>query len=45
VAACHASGVAVLVWTVNDAVLATTLVASGIDGIITDDPRILAPRS
>jgi glycerophosphoryl diester phosphodiesterase len=45
VAACHASDVAVFVWTVNDAVLATTLVASGIDGIITDDPRILAPRS
>lgn len=45
VAACHASGVAVFVWTVNEAVLATTLVASGIDGIITDDPRILAPRT
>jgi glycerophosphoryl diester phosphodiesterase len=41
VAACHASGAAVYVWTVNDAALATTLVASGIDGIITDDPRIL----
>jgi glycerophosphoryl diester phosphodiesterase len=45
VAACHASGVAVFVWTVNQAALATTLVASGIDGIITDDPRILAPRT
>jgi glycerophosphoryl diester phosphodiesterase len=45
VAACHASGVAVFVWTVNEAALATTLVASGIDGIITDDPRILAPRT
>jgi glycerophosphoryl diester phosphodiesterase len=44
VAACHASGAAVFVWTVNDAVLATTLVESGIDGIITDDPRILAPQ-
>jgi glycerophosphoryl diester phosphodiesterase len=44
IAACHASGAAVYVWTVNDAALATTLVASGIDGIITDDPRILAPR-
>jgi hypothetical protein len=29
---------------VNEPALATTLVASGIDGIITDDPRILAPR-
>jgi len=45
VAACHASGAAVYVWTVNDPALANTLVESGIDGIITDDPRILAPRS
>lgn len=45
VAACHANGAAVYVWTVNDAVLATTLVERGIDGIITDDPRIFAPRS
>jgi glycerophosphoryl diester phosphodiesterase len=45
VAACHASGAAVYVWTVNEAVLATTLAERGIDGIITDDPRILAPRS
>ena len=41
VAACHASGVAVFAWTVNEAALANTLVASGVDGIITDDPRIL----
>jgi len=45
VGACHASGAAVYVWTVNDAALANTLVESGIDGIITDDPRILAARS
>jgi glycerophosphoryl diester phosphodiesterase len=43
VTACHALGVAVYVWTVNDAALAETLVESGIDGIISDDPRILAP--
>ena len=43
VAACHASGAAVYAWTVNEAALANTLVASGIDGIITDDPRILLP--
>jgi glycerophosphoryl diester phosphodiesterase len=30
----------VLVWTVNDAGLAETLVESGADAIITDDPRI-----
>jgi glycerophosphoryl diester phosphodiesterase len=36
----HALGAAVLVWTVNDAGLAETLVESGADAIITDDPRI-----
>jgi len=40
---CHRLGVAVYAWTVNDAALATTLVETGIDGIITDDPRILPP--
>jgi glycerophosphoryl diester phosphodiesterase len=44
IAACHGSGCAVYVWTVNEPALATTLVASGIDGIIMDDPRILAPH-
>lgn len=44
VAACHASGAAVYVWTVNDPALARSLVESGIDGIITDDPRIFAAR-
>jgi glycerophosphoryl diester phosphodiesterase len=39
--ACHAGGVAVYVWTVNDPALAKTLVESGADGIITDDPRLL----
>lgn len=43
VAACHELGVAVYVWTVNDRPLATRLLAAGADGIITDDPRILAP--
>jgi glycerophosphoryl diester phosphodiesterase len=43
VAACHAAGCAVYVWTVTEPALANTLVASGIDGIIMDDPRILAP--
>ena len=38
---CHRAGVAVYVWTVNDPALAKTLVDSGIDGIITDDPRLL----
>lgn len=39
---CHALGAAVYAWTVNDAALARTLAESGVDGIITDDPRILA---
>jgi glycerophosphoryl diester phosphodiesterase len=43
VAACHALGAAVYVWTVNDPALARTLVERDIDGIIGDDPRILAP--
>jgi glycerophosphoryl diester phosphodiesterase len=43
VAACHDMGAAVYVWTVNDRALVCTLVAAGADGIITDDPRILAP--
>jgi glycerophosphoryl diester phosphodiesterase len=36
----HGLGAAVLAWTVNDAGLAKTLVESGADAIITDDPRI-----
>jgi glycerophosphoryl diester phosphodiesterase len=40
---CHAIGVAVFAWTVNDPGLAATLVSKGVDGIITDDPRILPP--
>ncbi|HVA30971.1 MAG TPA: glycerophosphodiester phosphodiesterase [Gaiellaceae bacterium] len=43
VAACHAVGAAVYVWTVNDPELARTLVERNIDGIIGDDPRILGP--
>ena len=35
---------AVIVWTVNDPVLATSLVESGVDAIITDDPRIVPAR-
>jgi glycerophosphoryl diester phosphodiesterase len=40
VAACHALGAGVYVWTVNDAALAQSLSESGVDGIITDDPGI-----
>ncbi|HET8893578.1 MAG TPA: glycerophosphodiester phosphodiesterase [Gaiellaceae bacterium] len=42
VSVCHELGAAVYVWTVNDPVLAKTLLESDIDGIITDDPGIFA---
>jgi glycerophosphoryl diester phosphodiesterase len=37
---CHAHRAAVWAWTVNDARLVERLVGLGIDGVITDDPRI-----
>jgi glycerophosphoryl diester phosphodiesterase len=37
---CHARGAAVLAWTVDGADLARRLVRTGVDGIITNDPRI-----
>lgn len=40
---CHRLGLAVDYWVVNDAALAQTLIARGADGIITDDPRAIAP--
>lgn len=40
VEACHRRGVAVYAWTVNDRDVANSLVETGIDAIITDDPRI-----
>jgi glycerophosphoryl diester phosphodiesterase len=40
--ACHALGAAVYAWTVNDPNVVRTLLETGIDGIITDDPRLLA---
>lgn len=42
VSVCHGLGASVYVWTVNDRALAKSLVESGIDGIITDDPGIFA---
>jgi glycerophosphoryl diester phosphodiesterase len=37
---CHELDVAVLVWTVNDRGLFRRLEALGVDGVISDDPRI-----
>ena len=45
VEACHGLGVAVFVWTVNEPALARTLVESGADGIISDDPGIIPART
>jgi glycerophosphoryl diester phosphodiesterase len=39
---CHAHGLPVYAWTVNDVELAKSLLAAGIDGIISDDPRIFS---
>ncbi len=45
IAACHACSAAAYAWTVNEPARAITLVETGIDGIITDDPRIFSFRS
>ena len=37
---CHARGAAVFAWTVDDPRVLRALVAAGIDGVITNDPRI-----
>jgi glycerophosphoryl diester phosphodiesterase len=42
---CHARGVAVWAWTVNDAGTAASLGEMGADAIITDDPRIFRDPS
>jgi glycerophosphoryl diester phosphodiesterase len=42
IARAHELGAAVYVWTVDDPRLAQRLVRDGVDGIITNDPRIFA---
>ena len=37
---CHARGAAAIAWTVDDPRVATRLIQAGIDGIVTNDPRI-----
>jgi glycerophosphoryl diester phosphodiesterase len=40
---CHALGLEVHYWTVNEAPLAARLLDAGADAIMTDDPRAIAP--
>jgi glycerophosphoryl diester phosphodiesterase len=40
---CHALGLEVHYWTVNDALLAERLLANGADAVMTDDPAAIAP--
>jgi glycerophosphoryl diester phosphodiesterase len=42
VACAHAYGAAVFAWTVDDEALLARMVAAGVDGVITNDPRICA---
>lgn len=42
VRACHARGMRIVPWTVNDRARMEALVALGVDGVITDDPRLAA---
>jgi len=40
---CHALGLEVHYWTVNEPALATRLLEVGADAIMTDDPRVIGP--
>jgi glycerophosphoryl diester phosphodiesterase len=39
---CHAAGAGVWAWTVNDANVIESVAAAGVDGVISDDPRLFA---
>ena len=43
VRAVHAAGGEVYVWTVDDAARSRALEALGVDGVITNDPRLFTP--
>jgi glycerophosphoryl diester phosphodiesterase len=43
IARCHAAGLAVDFWTINDPCEALRIAAMGADGIMTDDPATMAP--
>lgn len=38
----HAQGIAVVAWTVDDAIELQRVVEAGVDGVVTNDPRIFA---
>ena len=40
VRSCHEAGAAVWTWTVNEADVLEQVVDAGVDGVISDDPRI-----
>jgi glycerophosphoryl diester phosphodiesterase len=42
---CHALGISVYAWTVDDEALLARVVATGVDGVITNDPRIFRDRA
>ena len=39
---CHAAGAGVWAWTVNDPNVIESVAAAGVDGVISDDPRLFA---
>jgi glycerophosphoryl diester phosphodiesterase len=42
---CHASGAAVLAWTIEEDAALRRALAAGVDGVIADDPRLLSDVS
>lgn len=44
VSRCHAGGIAVYAWTVNDRKALDRVLACGVDGVVTDDPRLLVTK-
>jgi glycerophosphoryl diester phosphodiesterase len=37
---CHGLGVPVLAWTIEDSAVLERVVATGVDGVVANDPRI-----